>query len=168
MHTQRILRLVMAATVTGTVALSAVCAEDNEGTVRPAYCAGSWYPGKPAALTKTVDDLLAQASPPSIAGKPIAVIAPHAGYRFSAPVAAAGYRCLQGHTYKKVIALAFSKRSLSRANEEKQMRECCALAATAPVAFSSLIHHRNACCCAPNPKLNTSASLRLLALNRYH
>ncbi|NIP85831.1 MAG: AmmeMemoRadiSam system protein B, partial [Planctomycetales bacterium] len=46
--------------------------------------------------------------PPSIAGKPIAVIAPHAGYRFSAPVAAAGYRCLRGHTYKRVFVLAFS------------------------------------------------------------
>ena len=87
-----------------------VVASEPGSTVRPAYCAGNWYPGDPATLTKHVDDLLAKASPPSIVGRPIAVIAPHAGYRFSAPVAAAGYRCLGGYTYKRVIVLAFSHR----------------------------------------------------------
>jgi hypothetical protein len=58
--------------------------------------------------------LLAQAKPPPITGKPVAVISPHAGYRFSAPVAAAGYRCLQGHTYKRVLVLAFSHRNTGR------------------------------------------------------
>ena len=87
-----------------------VVASEPAPTVRPAYCAGNWYPGDPAVLAKQVDDLLAKASPPTIAGRPIAVIAPHAGYRFSAPVAAAGYRCLQGYTYKRVIILAFSHR----------------------------------------------------------
>ena len=86
-------------------------AVERGATVRPAYCAGSWYPGEPDALTKEVDELLAKASPPRVAGKPIAIISPHAGYRFSAPCAAAGYKCLQGHTYKRVILLAFSHRS---------------------------------------------------------
>lgn len=86
-------------------------AGQTESNVRPAHCAGTWYPGDAVALTQQVDDLLARASPPQLAGKPLALISPHAGYRFSAPVAAAGYRCLQGRSYKRVIVLAFSHRA---------------------------------------------------------
>ncbi len=85
-------------------------AAEPGATVRPAYCAGGWYPGAADALAKEVDDLLVHASPPPVEGKPVALISPHAGYRFSAPTAAAGYKCLQGHTYKRVIVLAFSHR----------------------------------------------------------
>lgn len=85
-------------------------AQQKSETCRPAQCAGSWYPGDAEVLAKTVDDLLARATPPAVSGKPVAVISPHAGYRFSAPVAAAGYRCLRGHTYSRVIVLAFSHR----------------------------------------------------------
>ncbi len=81
--------------------------------VRPAQFAGSWYPGEPGALRQEVDKLLARAAPPDISGKPVAVIAPHAGYTYCAPVAAAGYACLRGHTYKRVIVLAFSHRYAS-------------------------------------------------------
>ena len=96
-----------------TVALAvtaAACAGEPPSTSRPAYCAGSWYPADADDLSKTVDGLVARASPPTIEGRPIAVIAPHAGYRFSAPVAAAGYSCLRGHSYKRVIVLALSHR----------------------------------------------------------
>lgn len=86
-------------------------AQENTKTVRPAYCAGTWYPGERAALEKMVDELLAKAKPPSLSGKPLAIISPHAGYRFSAPVAATAYRCLQGQTYKRAIVMAFSHRS---------------------------------------------------------
>lgn len=86
----------------------------NEKEVRPAYCAGSWYPGNAKALAQQVDELLTAAPDAEIAGKPIAIIAPHAGYRYSAPVAAAGYRALRGHSYKRVIALAFSHRNAGR------------------------------------------------------
>lgn len=83
---------------------------ENTLTTRPAACAGTWYPGKRDSLAAEVDKLLDQASPPTISGRPLAVIAPHAGYRFSAPVAAAGYRCLRGQSYKRVIVMAFSHR----------------------------------------------------------
>ncbi|MFH0983497.1 MAG: AmmeMemoRadiSam system protein B [Planctomycetota bacterium] len=88
-----------------------IAAEKETPSVRPAYCAGSWYPAESAALAKEVDELLARAAPPPVEGKPIALISPHAGYRFSAPTAAAGYKCLQGHAYKRVIVLAFSHRA---------------------------------------------------------
>jgi AmmeMemoRadiSam system protein B/AmmeMemoRadiSam system protein A len=79
--------------------------------VRPAYCAGNWYPAEPAVLTKEIDDLLAKATPPEVSGKPVALICPHAGYRYSAPVAAAAYASLRRQTYKRVIVLAISHRA---------------------------------------------------------
>ncbi len=78
------------------------------GKARPAQCAGNWYPDDPVALTRQIDRLIADAEAPSVERKPIALIAPHAGYRYSAPVAAAGYRRLEGHSYKRVIVLAIS------------------------------------------------------------
>ena len=110
-------------------------AQASGKTVRPAYCAGSWYPGDRETLTKTVDDLLAKAKPTSLPstpgvkglpGKPIAVISPHAGYAYSAPVAAAGYRCLHGQKYKRVIVLAFSHRNAARYSGVDVPRECTA------------------------------------------
>ena len=70
------------------VAWGQTLAAPGDPKVRPAYCAGRWYPGDVAALSSEVESLLAQASPPSVEGKPIAVISPHAGYSYSDPVAA--------------------------------------------------------------------------------
>ncbi len=86
-------------------------AQEVGDTIRPAYNAEKgWYPADAAVLTKQVDDLLARAKPTKLSGRPAAVISPHAGYRYSAPVAAAGYRCLQGSEYRRVFVLAFSHR----------------------------------------------------------
>ena len=60
--------------------------------VRPAAVAGSFYPGDPAALAAEVAGYLAGA--PRGAGDaraPKAIIAPHAGYVYSGPVAASVY-----------------------------------------------------------------------------
>jgi len=105
------------AAVGGVVATAAACllvAAEHDAMVRPAYVAGSWYPSDPAALTTEVDDLLARTPASAEVDRPLAVIAPHAGYRFSAPVAAAGYACLRDHSYKRVIVLAFSHRGAGR------------------------------------------------------
>ena len=82
----------------------------ESANVRPAYFAGGWYPKDPAQLKTQIDDLLAKARPTEIHGKPIAVIGPHAGYRYCAPVATAAYAALRGQKYKRVIVLAFSHR----------------------------------------------------------
>lgn len=98
-------------TVAGTLGLASAslvaCAED-EPKVRPCHGAGFWYAAGRAALTEHVDELLKGASPPSIPGKPIAVISPHAGYPIAGPVTATGYCCLRGHAYKRVIVIGFS------------------------------------------------------------
>jgi AmmeMemoRadiSam system protein B/AmmeMemoRadiSam system protein A len=74
--------------------------------LRPAGVAGSFYPADPAALTGMMDDLLAHASPPSIDGPILAVVAPHAGYQYSGPVAAYTYAALKGRKYSRVVIIA--------------------------------------------------------------
>ena len=58
--------------------------------VRPPAVSGRFYPGDPAELRKLIDDLLAQV-PPATGPAPKALIAPHAGYPYSGPIAASAY-----------------------------------------------------------------------------
>ena len=60
---------------------------------RNAAVAGLFYPGEAATLGRTVEALLAAAPADCVAAK--AMIVPHAGYRYSGPVAAAAYRLLE-------------------------------------------------------------------------
>ena len=55
--------------------------------------AGAFYPAEPAELARTVDSMLAQAARGSSldARAPKAIIAPHAGYIYSGPIAASVY-----------------------------------------------------------------------------
>ncbi len=53
--------------------------------------AGVFYPGVPSELEGEVHRYLADAGPPSSEPPPKAVIAPHAGYRYSGPTAARAY-----------------------------------------------------------------------------
>jgi AmmeMemoRadiSam system protein B len=65
------------------------------GGVRPPAVAGAFYPSDPAVLRRTVAGLLdAVSPPPEDAAAPKALIAPHAGYRYSGPIAATAYRTL--------------------------------------------------------------------------
>jgi len=63
---------------------------------RPAAVAGLFYPDDPSTLREDVDRLLADA-PRRLALAPKALIAPHAGYVYSGPIAAAAYACLASH-----------------------------------------------------------------------
>lgn len=61
-------------------------------SVRPAAVAGMFYPGSAAALRRDVAAMLASAATQT-RGKPVpkAIIAPHAGYVYSGPIAASVY-----------------------------------------------------------------------------
>ena len=72
-------------------------------SVRPAAVAGRFYPGRPDQLRKTVQVLLDGASVDGGASRgrsargrwaPKAIIAPHAGYQYSGPIAASAYAWL--------------------------------------------------------------------------
>lgn len=108
MKTRRLLRFLLVVSICWPAAFCQIAVAEDGRKVRPADCAGRWYPADSATLIRQVDELLAKAAPSKVPGRPIALLSPHAGYRFSAPTAAAGYACLRGHTYKRVIVLAFS------------------------------------------------------------
>ncbi len=78
--------------------------------VRRSLIAGSWYPGSPDALQRTVDDYLARAEYVSTDDELIALISPHAGYPYSGQTAAYAYRQLQGRAYDTVVLLGPSHR----------------------------------------------------------
>ena len=73
--------------------------------------AGMFYPADPEQLNTDINDLLQQASANS-APAPKALIAPHAGYVYSGPVAASAYVSLlpQAKTIRRVLLLAPSHR----------------------------------------------------------
>ena len=58
--------------------------------IRPPSAAGRFYPSEPVGLRELIDALLA-AVPPASAPAPKAIIAPHAGYLYSGPIAASAY-----------------------------------------------------------------------------
>ncbi len=74
---------------------------------RPAVVAGSFYPGEPSVLAAEVASHLAAAAPRSAVRAPKAIIAPHAGYVYSGPVAGSVYArlaALRGRIDRVVLA----------------------------------------------------------------
>jgi MEMO1 family protein len=78
-------------------------------SMRPTAVAGQFYPGDAATLGQTVDDFLNQVSlaEGDQVSWPKAIIAPHAGYVYSGPVAASVYACLRAAkgTVQRVVLL---------------------------------------------------------------
>jgi hypothetical protein len=78
----------------------------NPPNVRQPGVAGSFYPADPKALTAMIDEMLAHATVPQITDPILAVVAPHAGYQFSGPVAAYTYAALKGRKFSRVVVIA--------------------------------------------------------------
>jgi MEMO1 family protein len=79
-------------------------------TIQEPAVAGMFYPADRAALKKEVDAALAAAPAKSFDGQIIGLVAPHAGYPYSGPVAAAAFRQLVGRRYARVVVMAPSHR----------------------------------------------------------
>jgi AmmeMemoRadiSam system protein B/AmmeMemoRadiSam system protein A len=71
---------------------------------RPSIHAGTWYPGKESELKDTIQSYLNQTRG-KVGGEVIALVAPHAGYLYSGPVAAYAYKIVQGLEYDDVIVI---------------------------------------------------------------
>jgi AmmeMemoRadiSam system protein B len=80
-------------------------------TVREAAVAGSWYPGSARAITAEVDRYLEAAGEVAVSGRLIALISPHAGLRYSGPVAAYGYGLLRERSPLTVVLVGPSHRA---------------------------------------------------------
>jgi MEMO1 family protein len=74
--------------------------------VRRAAVAGRFYPADPVELRRTIEGLLAGV-PPASGPTPKAIIAPHAGYLYSGPIAASAYAQFKPgrETIKRVVLL---------------------------------------------------------------
>ena len=66
--------------------------------------AGTWYTDDPEELAREIDGYLAAAEP-AASGNPIALILPHAGYRYSGAVAAQGVRQVAGCSFSRVVVM---------------------------------------------------------------
>lgn len=78
--------------------------------VRQAGGAGFWYPDDPGKLAEEVNRYMAAAKPVEAPGKVVALVSPHAGYRYSGPVAGAAYKQVQGQHYDTVVVVGLSHR----------------------------------------------------------
>jgi len=125
-------------------------------TVRRAAVAGSWYPGSAGTIADEVDRYLKAAGDVSVPGRLIALISPHAGLRYSGPVAAFGYSLLRGRSPLTVVLVGPSHRAafdgvavyatgawdtpLGRAPIDEEIAK--ALLATDPILFEDPEVHR--------------------------
>jgi MEMO1 family protein len=83
---------------------------DATGRLRRSAVAGSWYPGTAASIVAEVEGYLGEARAPKPAGRLIGLISPHAGLRYSGPVAAHGYALLAGRSNLTVVLVGPSHR----------------------------------------------------------
>ncbi len=80
------------------------------GPVRTSPIAGTWYPGDAASIAAEVDEYLAgvEGAPPP--GRLVGLICPHAGLRYSGPVAAHAYALLRGRAALTAVLVGPSHR----------------------------------------------------------
>jgi AmmeMemoRadiSam system protein B len=76
---------------------------------RPAV-AGTWYPDDPAVLRREIDGYLEAVPAAPMSGRLVALISPHAGLRYSGPVAAHAYALLRGQRDLTVVLVGPSHR----------------------------------------------------------
>lgn len=72
--------------------------------LRPSPIAGTWYEGRPEVLKRKIDAYMNDAKLPELSGDVIAVIAPHAGHRYSGAVAGYAFAALR-HQRPDLVAV---------------------------------------------------------------
>ena len=88
----------------------AVSPAEAAPSVRAPAVMGSFYPGSPLVLRDEIETDLDAASVKAAPGELVAIIVPHAGYQYSAPVAAYAYRVARGRRYETVAVVGPSHR----------------------------------------------------------
>jgi MEMO1 family protein len=79
--------------------------------VREPAVSGTFYPGDPKVLRRDIQGYMDSAVFDDVDGAIVGLISPHAGFMYSGPVAAYGYKALQGTSYDTVIVVAPSHRA---------------------------------------------------------
>ncbi|MEA1996723.1 MAG: AmmeMemoRadiSam system protein B, partial [Gemmatimonadota bacterium] len=79
--------------------------------IREPSVAGSFYPGNAGRLEADIDSYLEKVTLDRSGEDIVALVAPHAGYMCSGPVAAWAYRQVQGKSYDTVVVISPSHRA---------------------------------------------------------
>lgn len=74
--------------------------------VRPSPIAGTWYEGNAKNLARVVDEYLNNSQLPELDGEVVAVIAPHAGHRYSGAVAGFGFATVRNLGFDLVVVIS--------------------------------------------------------------
>ena len=74
--------------------------------LRPSPIAGTWYEDEPEILKHNIDTYLDNAELPDLPGEVIAVIAPHAGHRYSGAIAGYAFAALRNRTPDLVAVIS--------------------------------------------------------------
>lgn len=74
--------------------------------IRPSPIAGTWYEGQARRLAIEVDGYISSARLPDLPGEVVAVIAPHAGHRYSGPVAGYAFAAVKNSAPDVVAVLS--------------------------------------------------------------
>lgn len=83
---------------------SAFLAISAHADVYGPYTAGQFYPSDPIELGNLIDKYVSEGKEAQVPGRVRALIAPHAGYQYSGPIAGSAYRQL-GKDYRRFIIL---------------------------------------------------------------
>lgn len=78
----------------------------TEYDLRPSPIAGQWYPGDAKRLAASVDEYIHTARLPHVKGQVIAVMSPHAGHRYSGPVAGYAFAALREMEPELVVVVS--------------------------------------------------------------
>lgn len=84
----------------------AVGEHTDQVDIRPSPIAGKWYPAQPQALRGSIEAWLQEAQIEPLGGQPVGVIVPHAGHRYSGPVAAHAFAHLKNMEPEVVAVLS--------------------------------------------------------------
>lgn len=79
--------------------------------IRPSPIAGQWYPGSAGRLQETIGGFLAGAEVEPVKGKIWGVVAPHAGFVYSGPVAASAFQAVSHLRPELVVVISPYHRS---------------------------------------------------------
>jgi AmmeMemoRadiSam system protein B len=85
-----------------------MCARGFESGLRPAAGAGTWYPSGEKNLRREVEEYINAAPQAEGKGRLIALVSPHAGYRYSGAVAGHAYRQVEGLSFDTVVCVGLS------------------------------------------------------------
>jgi len=102
---------------TGYIALAAAILHMSvlpAAEAKKADLAGAWYSASPAALRSEIEEYLSRADVKAPEGEIVGGIVPHAGMRYSGPVAAYAYAVLRKTAPDTVIVVGFSHRKHMR------------------------------------------------------